>query len=230
MTQVLISVRSVDEALLAARHGADLIDLKEPAAGALGALPLSTLREVVHALRDEQIALTVSATIGDLPTTAQRDILDRVAQVAACGVDIVKVGIEPTDGARELLDALARSGHAIVPVFIADRGVDRALVQLALSLGFAGLMLDTADKRAGSLFDALPVAVLRDFVDRTKRSGVKAGLAGALRLDHAEALTALAPDVAGFRTAVCTGGREGTLDPAKLRALRAALQREASIA
>ena len=65
--RLLVSVRSPDEALLAARHGADLIDLKEPGAGALGGLPLATIRAIVAALRAEGVALPTSATIGDVP-------------------------------------------------------------------------------------------------------------------------------------------------------------------
>ena len=49
--KLLISVRSVDEALQAAEGGADFIDLKEPRLGALGALPLATIRSCVAALR-----------------------------------------------------------------------------------------------------------------------------------------------------------------------------------
>ena len=40
--RLLISVRSVDEALLVAANGADFIDLKEPREGALGGLPVAT--------------------------------------------------------------------------------------------------------------------------------------------------------------------------------------------
>ena len=50
--KLLVSVRSVEEALLAAEGGADFIDLKEPGRGALGGLPVATIREIVAALRD----------------------------------------------------------------------------------------------------------------------------------------------------------------------------------
>ena len=49
--KLLVSVRSVEEALLAAEGGADFIDLKEPGAGALGGLPIATIRAIVDALR-----------------------------------------------------------------------------------------------------------------------------------------------------------------------------------
>ena len=113
--------------------------------------------------------------------------------------------------------------YAVVPVFIADRALDFDHVAHACALGFPGVMVDTADKLEGSLFEALPVAELRRFVAIVRASGALAGLAGALRLPHLAALHALAPDFAGFRSAVCAGDRAGELDPARLRALAAAL-------
>jgi len=40
MTELLISVTNVDEAFMAMELGADIIDLKDPSMGALGALPI----------------------------------------------------------------------------------------------------------------------------------------------------------------------------------------------
>jgi len=113
----------------------------------------------------------------------------------------------------------------VVPVFIADRGLDPALIAHALALGFPGVMADTADKRVGSLFDAVPRAALARFVAQARAAGVMVGLAGALRLQHAQALAALAPDFAGFRSAVCAGDRSAALDAALLRELATAMQR-----
>lgn len=219
MMRLLISVRSSAEAGLAAQGGADFIDCKEPGQGALGGLPVATIRAIVAALRDQGRRLPVSATIGDLPMSALDQIGRCVEAVAACGVDYVKVGIEPGAGAAAVLDGLAASGHAVVPVFIADRGLDGALLAHALTLGFPGLMLDTADKRCGSLFDAVPLADLQRFVAAVRNSGAMVGLAGALRPAHLERLAALGPDFAGFRSAVCLADRSGALDAACLRSL-----------
>jgi (5-formylfuran-3-yl)methyl phosphate synthase len=223
MTKMLVSVRSVAEALLAAGGGADFIDLKEPGAGALGGLPVPTITAVVAALRRSGSRLPVSATIGDLPMGALAPILAQVRAVADCGVDYVKVGIERHPGAAPVLRALATSGHAVVPVFIADRGLDAADLQLACRLGFPGLMVDTADKAAGSLFERMAMDELRAFVQAVRGAGALAGLAGALRLHHLPALRQLAPDFAGFRSAVCDGDRAGALDVQRLHALALAL-------
>ena len=222
MTRLLVSVRSVAEALVAARGGADFIDLKEPNDGALGGLPVETIAAVVAALRAHAIALPVSATIGDLAMDDLATILDRVTAVAACGVDFVKVGIERAPQAGAVLEALAACDAQIVPVFIADRGIDFAQLDHACGLRFPGLMIDTADKLSGSLFDAMPGDALRRFVARVREGGgggTLVGVAGALRLAHVPALRALAPDFAGFRSAVCAGARTGSIDAERLRQL-----------
>ncbi len=223
--KILVSVRSVEEALLAASGGVDFIDLKEPSRGALGGLPLATIRSIVDALRRHGSRLPVSATIGDVPMHELNRIAARVDAVVACGVDYVKVGIARTPQAVALLDALAASGWPVVPVFIADRGLDFSHVAHAGALGFPGVMVDTADKQAGSLFDAVPLPDLRRFANLVRATGgtgattAMLGLAGALRVEHEPLLRALAPDFAGFRTAVCVADRSSALDPLRLRTL-----------
>ncbi|MGY4831060.1 (5-formylfuran-3-yl)methyl phosphate synthase [Sphaerotilaceae bacterium SBD11-9] len=217
--RLLVSVRDEAEALLAAQGGADFIDLKEPREGALGGLPVARVRAVVQALRGQGIGLPVSATIGDFSMDQPERIAAGVEAVAACGVDYVKVGIDAAPQAAALLDRLAASGHALVPVFIADHGLDHGLVQHACSLGFPALMADTADKLRGSLFDCVAMAELQRFVHRVRESGKLVGLAGALRASHLPLLQQLGPDFAGFRSAVCRGDRASALDAHRLRAL-----------
>jgi uncharacterized protein (UPF0264 family) len=219
--RLLVSVRNAGEALAAAAAGADFIDLKDPAAGALGGLPVERIVTIVRALRADHTGVPISATVGDLAASECDEILRRVAGVWACRVDYVKVGIEAGSGAEPLLHALARSGAPIVPVLIADHGVDGSLVDMAVrTSAFPAVMLDTQDKRGGSLLRRVPIASLAAFVATVRGRGVMAGLAGALRIEDADALRGLAPDFAGFRSAVCEGERATALDPARVRELR----------
>jgi len=221
--RLLVSVRSVHEALAAARAGAHFIDLKEPASGALGGLPPRRIARIVQALRALHPGAPISATIGDVPVASSDEILRRVAAVSACGVDYVKVGIAPgadAGAALALLDRLAGCGAAIVPVLIVDDGLDDRLVEAALqACVFPALMLDTVAKRGGSLLQRHPRAVLAAFVERARSHGCLAGLAGALRAVDVAALVALAPDFAGFRSAVCAGDRAGALEAELVRDL-----------
>ena len=222
--RMLASVRTRDEAIAAAAAGADLIDLKEPRSGALGALPLPQIAAIVAALRARWPALPVSATIGDLPRDGAQWMAQRVTEVAATGVDYVKVGIERSPQAAALLEQLAVLPGTRVPVLLADRGLDMSLVQLACDLAFPVVMVDTADKHAGSLFDCVDRVDLQRLLRIVRDRGLRAGLAGSLRLAHVPLLRELAPDIAGFRGALCAGARTDRLDPVKAKALRAALR------
>jgi len=223
---LLVSVRSVAEARLAAAGGADFIDLKEPRAGALGGLPLGTISDIVRALRATPGRWSISATIGDQAMDDLPEMLRRARAVAACGVDHVKVGILAGPGAVAAIDALAATGRSLIPVFIADAGLDQDLIRRAAHSGrFAALMIDTAAKLAGSLLDRVPAAELRGFIAAGRATGTPVGLAGALGLSDLPALAALMPDFAGFRSAVCAGDRGASLDPGLLRGLAEGLRR-----
>ena len=224
MIRVLVSVRSVDEALAAVEGGADFIDLKEPRDGALGSLPVETIAGVVRALRDHGMRLPVSATIGDVPMAQLDEILGRVEAVGRCGVDYVKVGIERDAAAEAVLESLAACRWPVVPVLIADHGIDPRLVDKACALPFPGLMVDTAEKRCGSLFDVASFGDLESFVTQVRRTARLAGVAGALRTTHLPLVARLAPDFAGFRSAACPGERSGDLEAARVLALVAALR------
>lgn len=252
--RMLVSVRDVDEARDAAAAGVDFIDLKEPRAGALGGLPPDTLRAICTTLRSGAGHHLISATIGDLPLEPHADALPssppgpalassaatdlaihaaalaRIDTVAACGVDLVKVGVSGTGPqALTLLAALARhattTGLAIVPVLLADNGLAPEVVAAACNPVFAAIMCDTQRKRAGSLFDLVPAHALAHFVSHARRRGLTVGLAGALRHADIPRLAQLAPDFAGFRSAVCMGHREDRLDPQAVLRLRQALYR-----
>ena len=191
MTRLLVSVRDATEALAAAGAGADFIDLKDPSAGALGGLPAACIAGLVALLRAHAPGLPVSATIGDVEAARIDEILARAWAVGQCGVDYVKVGVDLRDG-RELAFALlpsladaARAGLPVVPVLVADEGVDEALVRAAVDAqAFPALMLDTRAKRAGSLLQRVTLLSLAAFIGRVRASGCLAGLAGALARDR----------------------------------------------
>jgi uncharacterized protein (UPF0264 family) len=220
--KALVSVRNVAEALVAARAGVAFIDLKEPSQGALGGLDIATLTEVVSALRRDRGAVVISATIGDFEPQALAEITAQVRRVAACGVDHVKVGVQAGPAAPALVRQLAvlqAEGVSLVPVLIADQGVPDELVRQVAQGGFPAAMLDTQDKRAGSLFDLMALHELASFVAQVRAGGAMAGLSGALRLKHAPDLVSVGPDFAGFRSAVCRASRESALDADLLRQL-----------
>lgn len=215
----LASVTSVPEALTAVAAGAEIIDGKNPAEGALGALPHETVRDIVEAVGH---AVPVSATVGDLP--AVPDVLcDAAIAMAPTGVDLVKIGFFDGGDAKACIAALGHLdlGHArLVGLLLADRNPDFNLIAAMAAAGFAGVMLDTATKDGRALPDVMNTAEIRRFVDTVRASGLFVGLAGALRLEHIHDIAALTPDVIGFRGALCSGTRrEGSIEEGAVRAV-----------
>lgn len=218
VTRLLASVRDAREAGIALDGGADLIDLKEPACGALGALPLALVREIVAAIDG---ARPVSATIGDLPMKAAL-LAHAVREMSATGVDFVKIGFFPGEmhPCIRALAPLARE-TALIAVLFADCDPDLALLGELAAAGFRGAMLDTTDKRGGGLRSRMDDGQLRGFVAAARSRGLLVGLAGSLGAEDIPPLLALAPDYLGFRGALCgSSGRSGALEAAAFRGIR----------
>lgn len=220
VVKFLASVRTASEARCAAVHGADIIDCKEPRAGALGALDrrtISAIRAVVP------IAIPVSATVGDDAQQAS-DLHERVAQAANAGADVVKIGFDHQRPWQTALNAMSSADFGtskLVAVLLADHGIDFDLVRACAHSGFSGVMLDTMDKSSGALPDIIGQSDLTNFIGMVRSFGLFVGLAGALRAHHIADLAALKPDILGFRGALChKNGRQNALNPNAIARLR----------
>jgi dihydroneopterin aldolase len=211
MTLFLASVTGPEEAEVALKHGADIIDLKNPESGALGAVPPDVVRATVAAVGRRR---PVSAVAGDLPMEPDI-VVAAVETMAATGVDYIKVGLFPEPGREDCVGALSSAARRtkIVGVMFADRGADNALLVRLGTSGFAGAMLDTAGKGAGRLLQHADITMLHDFVAACRDGGLLAGLAGSLETPDIPRLLLLEPDYLGFRRALCAGqDRTGSVD------------------
>jgi uncharacterized protein (UPF0264 family) len=224
MTGLLASVATLDEMELVRAGGADIVDLKNPAQGALGAWETSALEQAAALWRRwPEPRPLLSATIGDCDMEPA-PVLAAVARVASTGVPIVKLGIFSGDARAciEALRPLARRAK-LIAVFFADRSPDFGLLDAMAEAGFHGAMIDTAEKAAAGLRRHLDDKTLARFAGECRRRGLLTGLAGSLKLDDVAPLAALRPDYLGFRGGLCVGGRTGRLDPTAMAAIRGAL-------
>ncbi len=198
---MLASVTCVEEAVMVMQAGVDLIDMKNPVQGALGALPLSRIAEIVTAIA---AATPTSATIGDLPMSPQV-IVDAVMQTAETGVDYVKIGFFGQNQHLACITALkplTAKGVRIIAVLFADQSPALHLLPELAAAGFYGVMLDTANKNGKNLLDYMSITQLADFVTQAKPLNLESGLAGSLRLEHIASLQALHAGYLGFRGAL----------------------------
>jgi len=221
MTRFLASVRDSCEAEIVLAAGADIVDLKEPAQGALGAVAPETIAACVARIAGRT---PVSATVGDLPL--QPDIVcAAVAATDALRVDDVKLGVMTPGGDPDAcFAALSRLDRraGLILVFFADAMPSFDPAHAAHRAGARGVMLDTAGKGTEALPDLMPQGDIARFVDSGRDAGLMVGLAGSLRAHHVKALLALRPDVLGFRGAICRDGlRACPLDRAACGEIRA---------
>lgn len=225
MTALLASVSNLHEAYTALDAAVDIIDLKQPATGTLGAVADTVACAVVKQVDGR---IPVSATIGDLPTEAAT-VAWAVEQKAATGVDYVKIGLFGSGDLSTTLSALrplAGRGIRLVAVLFADQGVDLTVLQMLSAIGFAGAMLDTAGKHAGGLRCHADDQLLSAFVRRCRSLGLLSGLAGSLGTADIAPLLKLSPDLLGFRGALCDRGeRTEALNCQALAAVRTLIPR-----
>ncbi|GJD80389.1 hypothetical protein GCM10007886_00160 [Methylobacterium gregans] len=206
--RLLVSVRDVAEAELACAAGADLVDAKDPARGALGALPVATVRALVERLAGRAVT---SAVAGE---PAPGDMASAVRAMAATGVDYVKVALPPGCPPAPLSAAAAAAPGRLIAVLFAEDAPDAGLVPALAAAGFAGAMIDTAGKDGRRLTDLLDPARLAAFTAAARAHGLLSGLAGSLRISDIAGLARHAPGYLGFRGGLCRDGdRRRELDP-----------------
>jgi uncharacterized protein (UPF0264 family) len=232
--RLLVSVVDADEARAAAAASADIVDVKNPGEGSLGAPSPAVIEGVRAAVPGH---LPVSAAIGDMPNLPGTAALAALG-AARSGAAFVKVGLwgvstEPEAVAllRAVRDGVAGvPGTVVVAAAYADaRRIAHAplapelLPHVARAAGIGVCLLDTAVKDGRGLLEWLSADELTSLVAAAHATGLQVGLAGALRAEDLPVVRAAGADIAGVRSAACSNGqRSGPLDAARVRALRAA--------
>jgi (5-formylfuran-3-yl)methyl phosphate synthase len=229
--RLLVSVVSAQEAERAVAGGADIVDVKDPSEGALGAPAPRVLSEVARAVGG---AVPLSVALGDLPD------LPHTAALAARGAELsgaafVKVGLR---GVRDLeravalmsavSDAVGPQIGVIAAAYADAQALDPAALEpgwlppLVERTGIAGALVDTFVKDGRGLYGWLSEDALVELSARVRAAGASFGVAGQLRIRDLRRVDA---DVVGVRSAVCRGGdRAAELDSELVAAAVAGLR------
>ena len=232
--QLLVSVRSAAEANVALAGGADIIDAKEPSRGSLGAVSPSTLQQICEVIPDDR---PLSIALGD-PQTVD-EILQVISAVPKSPRPVyLKLGFAGLDHPDLIHDLLSgalegAAGCGIVAVAYVDgRNAGslppETICRIAGQAGVAGVLLDTYQKSSGNLLTWLGLPRLASLLSETRAAGLLTAVAGGLGAEQLPAVAGAAPDIVGFRGALCEGGREGTLSEERVRRVRQQLGRLAS--
>lgn len=222
MTGLLVSVRDSTEALAALNGGADVIDIKEPRAGSLGAAEVGTWHKISHVVA---AAKPISVALGEL----QDDAVFELARQAG-GMQFAKIGLscckDDCDWSTRWHRAIACLPNAVASaaVIYADHVVagsplPEVIVQQAIEFECAAILFDTYSKTNGNLFDYLGEQQLRPLCREARRVGMKVVLAGSLRGDLVLRGLGLEPDYIAVRGAVCRGDRRAAVDQSLIKSL-----------
>ncbi len=202
MTRILGSVRDTGEAALLLQTPIAILDLKDPARGALGAADPTVVRQVVDQVKHRR---HVSAAAG---SADDRNVVEQACRLSREGVDFVKIGFScPSQQSLlpEFRAAIEAPAQAVAVLF-ADRPEINPMqwIEPARAAGFAGLMLDTADKHSGALDKHMDLPQATRWVQATREAGLLCGLAGRLNVESAQYFLPAHPDYLGFRSALCS--------------------------
>ncbi|KAF5411718.1 MAG: (5-formylfuran-3-yl)methyl phosphate synthase [Euryarchaeota archaeon] len=219
--KLLVSPINTVEARAALDGGADIIDVKNPKEGSLGANFPWMIRAVIEEIESKK---PVSATIGDFnfkPGTASLAALG----AAVSGADYIKIGlydIQTVDQAEELLSKVVKSikdydpkKMAVVAAYADYTRINAIspmlLPEIGAKVGCDVVMIDTGVKDGRSTFEYMSEEQLTTFVDDARKLDLTTALAGTLKFEDLDALNRIDPDIIGIRGVVCGGDRSAEI-------------------
>jgi len=215
--KLLVSPISPEEAIAAHQGGADIIDVKNPKEGSLGANFPWVIKSVKDAIDSRK---PISATIGDFnfkPGTASLAALG----AAVAGAHYIKVGlydVQTEEQALEMLTNITKSVKDLDPdkKVVASGYSDykrinsispHLLPAIGAQAGVDVVMVDTGIKDGRSTFEFMDEDELTRFTGAIREQGLESALAGTLKFEDLPVLRRINPDIIGVRGMVCGGDR-----------------------
>jgi uncharacterized protein (UPF0264 family) len=233
--KLLVSPINVEEANICKLGGADIIDVKNPKEGSLGA----NFPWMIKAVKNAAGTTQVSATIGDFnykPGTASLAALG----AAVAGADYIKVGlydIQTREQAMEMLTKIVRSvkdydkNKKVVASGYSDYKRINSISPFELpavgeAAGVDVVMMDTGIKDGRSTFEFLNNEELKEFVTSARDHGLQTALAGTIKFEDIPSLKSISPDIIGVRGCVCGGDRNSSIRKELVEKLRSEISRK----
>lgn len=249
---LLVSVRNTDEAKLVLRCGVEVLDLKEPLAGALGAVPDTVVEQV------QQLAMQaaperrpkLSFALGELAGwDFQRwpRLLDRYTPSQIAGFSYVKIGLAGVQQGdnwpvlwSKLFAGLPDRVQPVVGGYLDrfpdvqpaadDKSANGCCPSIGKLIEFAKghpqvstVLLDTHDKQ-NDLFAHIDDQQLREIIAMATEAELAIVVAGSVTIDLLPRVIEAGASLVGVRGAVCEGDRSGRLCEQKLREFRQRLK------
>lgn len=222
--QLLVSAINIEEAKEALKGGADILDVKNPKEGSLGASFPWIIKQISDYANNKTV---VSTTIGDVPYKPGTVSLAALGS-AVSGSNYVKVGLYGTRNyqeALEVMNAVVKTVKeyddtiTVVACGYADAKqigsvLPEDIPKMAVNSNSDVAMLDTYQKDGRRLTDFLNKEELSQFTKQTHDYGLEVALAGSVNKKDIQLLEEIDCDIMGVRGCVCTGGdrNQGTIN------------------
>ena len=202
-TSLLVSVKSPEE-FEKMKDLVDIIDLKNPNEGALGAWNKKDIIKVVN-----KHNLIISATLGNIHEV--KDIREKLNYFDDIGLNYIKVGLfdDSIDKAIEILNLFKEKPFKtkLVPVLFAE---NRKIIDFTfdnlnkfIESKIEILLLDTLNKKSLNILNLLSYSFIRNIIYKCDQINLKVGLAGKININDLNNLLLLRPYLIGLRSAVC---------------------------
>ncbi|MFZ2070776.1 MAG: (5-formylfuran-3-yl)methyl phosphate synthase [Halobacteriota archaeon] len=219
--KLLVSPKDIEEAKAVIRGNVDIVDVKNPNEGSLGANFPWIINSIRNLVVESGNGMKMSAAIGDFdykPGTASLAALG----AAVSGAEYIKIGLHKIKTREEAIDLLSGVVKAVkdydpakkvVSAFYSDYKRINSIspfevVEIGKEVDIDVAMVDTGIKDGRSTLDFLSVAELKTFVSESKALGLETALAGALTFEDLPVIKEINPDILGVRGMVCGGDRK----------------------
>ncbi len=241
--QLLVSVRSPEEASAALRGGADILDVKEPRRGSLGMADIEVIAAITRQRAESNRAQPPRATPIPL-SVALGEVHDwresRHVPALPDSVTFAKLGLSrlaPRDNwcdewlrVRRLFEESKSSRLNWVAVAYADADAATSppiddVLAAAIDTNCSGLLIDTFTKTGLTLTDCCHITSLAVLAERCHSAGLFLALAGRLTRESLPLLSSVPVDVLAIRSAACEAAtREGRVSEPAVADFRRAMQ------
>ncbi len=232
--KLLVSPKDMEEAKAVIRGNADIVDVKNPKEGSLGAnFPwiIKSIKELVE--KEKGDGVKISAAIGNFdykPGTASLAALG----AASAGAEYIKVGLFKIKTRQEAIDLLTGVVKAVkdfaptkkvVSAFYSDYKRINSIspfeiAEIGKEVDIDVAMVDTGIKDGRTTLEFLSEEELETFVSESKALGLETAIAGSLTFDDIPALKEIKTDIIGVRGMVCGGNREDRVREELVRDLK----------
>ena len=222
-TKFLISIKDFQEISEEIIQNVDILDLKDPSKGSIGAWQINEIKKTQSFLKSK---INISATLGDI--FDNYEFKEMAQKFDALNLNFIKFGLLSTSTNKlfeklEIVNSIKPKTDFVCVVF-ADHSSTLNLVINELELfkyyGVNTILIDTFRKNQGDLLQICKDTFLKDLVNECKKMDIDVGLAGGIKEHQIKGLIRLKPSIIGFRSAVCSKNcRNNKIDVSKIKKL-----------